>query len=171
MENQANHKRPGNRYNVHSCQRHADLTILLKSANKHICNTCFATLKKSYFNVIAATLLELHWLHNMTQGLVQQDTALLKRLQAQEEAILNLQAEITDIKNNGRNHEPQNTKPTHHTIPETHNQDNNRPPSDPKIICSEGHVAKVAHSLQDLLHVKIARVLKSWKKKKDTTCP
>lgn len=165
MSAKANPTLPGKGYNVHACPRHHDLTILLKSAKKNICNTCFATLKKSHYSVIAGALLEMHWQHNMTNGLVQQDTALLKRLQTQEEAILNLQAEITEVKNNGKNQEHPTQKPTHQTIPDKVKVLRQHPSSDTKKICAEGHVAKVAHSLQDLLHIKIARVLRSWKDK------
>ncbi len=164
-----NHQRKA--YHRHHCPRHSDLTILINTAKKDICNSCFATLKKSYFNVIAGILLEEHYLHNVCGGLIKQNTIIQNTLTAQEQAILRLQAEITEIKNNGGSHEPQNTKPTNQTIPNPTPLDTQHKTSNAQEICTKGHVAQVAHSLQDLLHIKIARVLDKWKKKKATITP
>lgn len=166
MEGKAKRQLPGEKYNIHTCERHQDLTILLKSANKKICNTCFATLKKSYFNIIAGCVLEMHWQHNMTRGFVEQNNIFLKRFQDQEQAILNLQAEITDIKNNGGNH----AKPKQ-PIPKSdaNAQDSlepQEPPSDTKEICPEGHVAQATKSLSDLLHLQITRIMDKWRKER-----
>lgn len=169
MNGKAEDPRGKYRHKIHTCDRHHDLTILLKSAYKKICNTCFATLKKSYFNVIAGCVLECHYLHNLTRGFVGQINELQARIQDQEQAILNLQAEITEVKNNGKNQKHPTQQPARQTVPHPAPKDKDRPPSDPKIIRTEGHVAKVANSLSHLLDLQIARILKSWKEKKDRT--
>lgn len=151
---------------IHHCPRHADLTILLSSAKKPICNVCFATLKKSYYNVIAGLLLELHYLHNVTRGLLEQNNANQKHIQDQEKHLLNISHEIAEIKNNGRNHEKPRPQTPSAAPSNPSTVDKKHPSSDTKKLCAIGHVAQVAHSLQDLLHLQIAKVLQSWKKKK-----
>lgn len=166
MNGKAKHEPNRTAIKSHQCDRHHDLTILLRSARKSICSTCFATLKKSHYNVIAGSLLELHYLHNVSGGLVKQNNIFQKQLSDQEEAILRLQTEISEIKNNGRNHEKPRPDIQSPAPSKPRQVDTQQPSSDTKKICATGHVAQVAHSLQDLLHLQITKVLQSWKKKK-----
>lgn len=156
---------------MHTCPRHHDLTLLLQAAKKKICNSCFATLKTSYYNVIAGLLLEEHYLHNVTKGLIEQNNNLQKQIQDQQQHLLNLTHEIAEIKNNGSHHE----KPRPDTRSSANRPDQERSPQsapqDTQEIYSEGHMAKVARTLQNLLHIQIARIFLSWKKKNATTSP
>lgn len=182
MNSEANYKNKGRTTKIHTCERHHDLSILLKTANKKICNTCFSTLKNSHYNVLAGCLLELHYLHNVTRGLLEQNNMTLRQLKEQEIAILNLQSEITEIKNNGKEHLPprtekasktpsEDTQSTCETVPNQAPIQQQRETPDAQEICTEGHLAQVAHTLGNLLHVKIERILDTWKQKKLTTTP
>ena len=171
MKDQANDTMPRPKYTIHTCDRHSDLTILLKAAKKKICNHCFATLKKSYYNVIAGLLLGEQYLNTTTRGLQIQNSQLVNKLQEQQEAILRVQAELSEhINKGGKNHAPTQSTgisgaPIHPPVVSL-----GETPT-VKEACATGHVSKTAHAVQDMLKSKIAGILKTWKNTRDRTAP
>lgn len=171
MDPEAKYKDKHPTFHAKPCPRHHDLTILLQGARTAICNTCFATLKKSYYNVIAGLLLEEHYLHHLTKGLLEQNNLIQKTVNDLTEHVLNLQHEISDLKSNRRNHDYPTPKTPSAALSKPREVEPQQPPSDAQEICTKGHVAKVARSLQHLLHLQISHVLDNWKKAKHTTTP
>lgn len=171
MEHKANQTLPRQRFKVHTCDRHTDLTNLLRAANKKICNHCFETLKKTYYNVIAGLLLGEQYLNTTSRGLQIQNTQLVSKLQEQQDAILRLQAELTEhIKKKGHNHAP-TQKPPKQAIPDKTSLVTLHASPRTKKLCAEGHVSKTAHAIQHMLKSKIAAILNTWKSTKAGTAP
>lgn len=160
----ANPTPPTKKYAHHDCIRHTDLSILAKNANVSICNTCFDRLKKTYFNVIAGLLLEAGSQHHLSRVQIEQNEHVQAQVKELTEAILRLQAEIGEIKNNGKDKPPEQPPPppTPPAVEEEIQRQHKTP--DTKNLCAEGHLAKVAHSLTDLFHIKVDRVMRNWRK-------
>lgn len=171
MKSEAKNPRNTQGTKVHLCQRHHDLTILLKRAKAPICNHCFATLKKSYFNVIAGLLLEQHYLHSVTKGLLEFCNHVERKHKEVAEAVLNLQAEITELKKGAPPGENSRPEPTHHTVPDAGQTPGQEQDTRPAELSPGGHVPRVRFLLSKQTQARIARFRALGNKKNAQACP
>lgn len=161
MYSEAQHKMNQRDRKIHKCPRHHDLSILLKTARKDICNTCFATLKKSYYNVIAGILLEYHYLHNIQKAQIELNNRTQKKINDITDALLKLQSELSEhirkVPNDLQKQPAQHPQtPPAATIKDKKTQD--KPPQNTPTTRS---LAEDVGALGNLLHIGIARVLHS----------
>lgn len=105
MTSQPEPKYPRRIHTHHDCPEHQSLVNLMVSARKPVCNSCFETLKKSHYNVIAGLLIGSNWLHHRLESFQASHEQLLRDITELSEAILRIQSELGEhVRNQAPNH-------------------------------------------------------------------